>query len=277
MRIPILIGTTATAFALAGCIHLDDSAALTQSQREAIDAALTNVQAILDTNEAAAASLDDENNALAAKQAQNAQQTFGTCPQVTVSGLLQPNVPTTVTTDFGDGCTPIGTMLSCTGGATGTLAFNPNTLDLTFVTFGCDVRMIDGTTSQTWQRANGVLILSGDWNLAVNSTELGATAIDANGAMAVDRNTLTTTIESLTGAITVSGATWTVGANTLLISYAANANLVPASGVLTVTGPTGDSLAITFDSNSPITGEVRVSINGGPQIPYTLAIFDDAA
>jgi hypothetical protein len=161
--------------------------------------------------------------------------------------------------------------VTCSGSATGTIQFDPREIVLTYDSFGCDVRTADGTYSATWTRSDGTVSFQGDWDLTVDPADGVATAILGGGVADYVDADATTTIVSWSGTLTREEQTWNVTMTNLAVSYQNNQNLIPGSGTIVVTGTQLGTVATTFDADSPTTGEVSVSINGGPEFPYTLS------
>lgn len=256
---------------VAGCGMQPSASDLTAEQVSAITAGVQAIRGLSDTTVAAgssAASEDQQNGKTLVAQS----ITFGECPVITLDSA-QDDQPAALTLDFGDGCTPDGATAVCTGSATGTIRFNPRELTLEYSGFGCGLRTVDGTAVYTWLRTGDTVRVNGDWDITIDPADELPVNMDGAGQARYDSGERATTIEDHSGVVTYDGRSWDIDLSGVQVSYRNNANLVGFAGTMAISGGPVGALDVTFDADSPTTGVVSVSINGGPQFDYTLVGF----
>lgn len=256
--------------------NMDDDTPLelTEEQQQAVDAALVAFQGLLDTNEAAIASTAENNTAPRSKLTQGAQLVFGTCPMVTLAMSESDAPQALVTADFGNGCEVSGLDgLMCSGSASGTLGSAPNTLALSFESFGCDDRTVTGSSTQTWSRGAGDIVFDGMWNLSIAQPDAPLVTLNGGGTLTFDASAGQSTITDFSGTFTRGAMSWNLSTSSLAVSYVDNANLIPSSGSLTIEGTQVGTIVVTFSSESPSTGIVQISVDDAPPVEFMLALL----
>jgi hypothetical protein len=195
---------------------------------------------------------------------------FGSCPQVTLATEGVGSGSLSATIDFGDGCAPFGSsQYTCSGSASGSFAQNQSTVEVSFDNLNCNDQTLAGEAELAYDISTSGVGLNGAWNLQWTS---GASVIetDGNGDVTYDADNGQTTISSFAGSITDNGAVYTALLTGMQVSYATYENFVPFAGTMTLTGEDIRSLTVTFNSDSPTSGEVAVSVNGSPAIEVNL-------
>jgi hypothetical protein len=87
-----------------------------------------------------------------------------------------------------------------------------------------------------------------------------------DGEVSFDRDTGITQVPSFVGEFTTV-TTWHITMSGIEVSYAENASFIPYAGTVSISGLGIRPMTVTFDSNSPSTGIVMVSVEGGPPFP----------
>ncbi len=192
---------------------------------------------------------------------------FGECPVNTLTLGGNGQVSFSMTSDFGStGCDPQGDgSFTCAGVISGTYApsTDSKTVTLTFDGLTCANRSVTGTAQLVFAISGNTISADGD--LDVTATRDGDKA-DVNGEVMTtyDLSTGDTTIDSFIGTVGEGGETRDCTMTDCLINFRTNGNFIPESGTMIVTGDSGRQITIVFDADSPATGNVTVSIDGGP-------------
>jgi len=196
--------------------------------------------------------------------------TFGTCPAITTAagqGAID------LTIDFGDSpCVPaLFPDLSCEGSATGTLNAGAAEITISFNGIGCNSKSLTGQGDVTFNLAQSDVGLAGTFELMWVSNGT-ITAVDGAGDFQYDRTAKAATVTSFNGTLTNADSTYTAVCTGLVIDPENNANLVPSAGTMDLSGSIIRALTIRFDANSPSTGDVEVSVDGGDF--FTVNLYD---
>ena len=245
----------------------DESESLTQAQSDAVEA---GVQAAASLAQAVGTSQNGAGNATDAGR-MAAELSAGSCPQVTTA-TTEGQQGLAVALDFGEGCAPYGTTgYTCSGSADGELDLTGRTLSLTFEAIGCNTYSLDGSVALAWDRSVDEVELDGDWDLSWTADD-ATYGTDGAGVCRYDLDALATTVDTFTGSVTDATTTYSCDLTDVVISLVNNETLIPSSGTVTLTNDQVGALSIRFDEDSPSTGEVEVSINGGPYLPWDLTV-----
>lgn len=200
----------------------------------------------------------------AAAEVQPGELTVGTCPEVTTSATLG-DAGLDVSIDFQDGCTlPIGGDYTCSGSASGQIDLLGRTLVLEFDGISCsDQTTLSGSVNLGYSLSGGSVDLQGQWDLTY--TDDGEQIVTTGTGVAhYDTNTLATEIAEFQGSLTEGDDQWQMSVSDVAISYAAQQSYLPYAGTVTLSGPAIRQLTIRFNENSPSTGDVEISVAGGP-------------
>lgn len=201
--------------------------------------------------------------------------TLGTCPRVTLGGLLSPNgQDPSIQIDFGDEpCQPAGSAEICTGNAVGTFNQAQRKLDLTFNMIRCCGQTLSGSADLTFTLLRPGLKLSGDWDLVwdlgngtmniVGYGDISYVPV-SNGCCDESR------VQYFEGDIVHQGQSWKILCKSLKSSYEKYTSYVPFAGTIELQGADIRSLVIAFDENTPATGHIIVNISGFAPIDTTL-------
>ena len=220
--------------------------------------------------------------------------TFGTCPEVSKTGSLSGIVTASVTdalegegavtlaVDFGEEpCTALVVeeesgedfTLTCSGNASGTFSLTDQNIALEFNGISCNDQALDGTADLTYNLLTSGVELQGAWDLTwypgdeaigTEGEGIGSYQAELSGCCDV------ITIDEFIGNVTNDGYEWTSSMEDILISVEKYYSLIPYGGSITVDGPDIREITITFNENSPTTGEVTISIENGRAFTVTL-------
>lgn len=239
----------------------NSSTQVSASEAAAIGAAINSIESLT-------GSLNTTQDA-AGGDSQSARTTSA-CPEATFTASNTDGLALNATLDFGDGCDVLGSPdYSCSGSVAGTFTQSTNSLFAQFGALTCNGHTIEGTLTVGFNATTDSIGFTGDWNIIYGDADGDVTTI-GNGDATYDRTAATTTFSTFEGEITTGGATYGVGATNVVTSLSNNGNFVPQAGAVTLTGPTFDSVVVHFDSTSPATGAVQVSVNGGDFFSYNL-------
>lgn len=290
-RYAILGGLSVTLAALfGGCPQTGDtgnnqnnnnntSTDLSTSEEEAISAALQSTESLANATGTVQSptSAEVEESALdLPEQGSNEQVEFGTCPNVSLaaSGSAQSgNAGLSLTIDFGDGCLPFDDgQYECSGQATGTFSQSNKTIDCSFDSLNCNGNSLDGDAALSYQFTPSNVSLTGDWNLTWDDN--GDTFVtDGLGDVDYDRDEHATTISSFVGELTTpDDEQYDTTFTNVQTSFESNGNFVPSAGTITLDGDNIRTITIEFNSESPSTGVVEVTIGNGT--PFEVNIFE---
>jgi hypothetical protein len=258
----------------AGCPAPDTTVpgntALSQTEGDATQAAVNSAESVA---QAVAPLPTIAVNTIAPPNAQpNNGQTFGDCPATTLSPGNDPQNLFTfnLSSDFGaDGCEPEGPgSFRCSGVLVGTLAFISKTVTFTFGGLTCAGRELQGTAVLTYGLASATQVTA-DGTLDMDATDAnGKTEIDGAVESTYDTTADTTTIDSFEGVVSDGSTQRNCSMTACVVNFKVNQNFIPLSGTMVLTGDR--TVTITFDANSPVTGVVQVSIDGGAAFAVNL-------
>ena len=186
-----------------------------------------------------------------------------------------------LTVDFGEQpCTALVVeeedfTLVCSGNATGTFSLAEGSIGLVFDNISCNEQALDGTVDLSYELYYPGVALDGAWDLTwYPGDEAIGTEGNGKGAYepAVSGCCDVTSIEEFTGNITYEGYEWSTSIEDLLISLETYCSFIPYGGSITLDGPDIRTITITFTENSPTTGEVAISIDGGRS--FTVSLYE---
>jgi hypothetical protein len=264
---------------LSGCVQGGATTpTLTAEQEQAIAAALTSVEGLVASSQNARVTTDAEEEEQAARANQDLRARdfeFGVCPVVRVTDGEGENPPS-LTLDFGMGCTPEWAPgVICSGAITGTISLAQREMSLIFTDHTCGDFGIDGSATYGWRLQTGQVSLTGDTDITTTDAGQDPFRYDANGSLTYTSADLTTTIEEYDGFMSYDNEEWGLLLANTPVSYPTYSNYVPFDGSATVTASEGSDNVVTvyFDPNSPVTGMVEVSINGGPRFDWQINGF----
>jgi hypothetical protein len=234
---------------------------LTSSDQDAIAAAVAAFESATNT-------VNTTQN-VAQEEEQTALDTG--CPTVEFSASNTGGLNLAVSVDFGDSCTPSTGFDTCGGTASGTLSALTQTLTLNFESLNCDSKSLNGVVEFGFATTESSVSVTGDWDIAYTEGE-STVGLDATGEATFDFTQLSTTFVSLTGVIDDNGDQYACEASNVVTSYFNNDNFIPESGEIALSGNGIKNMTVIFDADSPSTGTVQVSINGGE--PFTYNLFE---
>ncbi len=203
--------------------------------------------------------------------------TVGTCPEVATEGSVR-DQGLRLTVDFGEEpCTALAVdeefTLVCSGSAGGTFATLNQSVSLEFNSIRCNEQELDGTVDLSYELLSPGVLLQGDWDLTWYP---GVEAIGTVGNGTASYVPVTggccdvTSIATFDGNVTNDGLEWSIAMADVLVSLEQYFSFIPYSGSITVDGPDIRAITITFNENSPATGEVSISIEDGRTISTDL-------
>lgn len=258
---------------------------LTDSEKAAVEDALTAAEAL--TN----ATTVSQSSTATSEQAQNAQLLpggsgsiqFGNCPVVTaaVSNVLTGQGQFDLTLDFGTGCSPLGDEdYTVSGSFSGSLSNADNSLNMDFneltITENQFTNSLDGTLGGTYQRDPNSVEINGQWDLTYQDNfNLGTLIVMGSGTARYDRTDLSTNIVTYNGTLSDGNISFSVTMTGIKVSFAQNGNFIPMGGTITISGSDIRTINITFTEDTPQTGEVIVSIDGGQEFTFSLEDLAD--
>lgn len=197
----------------------------------------------------------------------------GTCPTITLTAdpTGREGIPFGALVDFGMGCTPAALPgVTVAGSASGFFSPSARTITLSFNNLTRNTEMLSGGIQVAYTPSAVGIDLVGSFDL--NWTTRGATTMASGQAdLGYDRTTERVVITSFSGDITGSEGTYTVDFASVTVNLMNTGTLIPHSGTITVSGSNIRDLMIRFNTGSPSTGEVEVSIANGPF--FTVNLF----
>lgn len=203
---------------------------------------------------------------------------FGTCPHVSLEASALGSGGEgawAFSVDFGTGCQPPGfDELTFAGSASGSMSALEQSFSLQFddLTMGDD--SLTGQADLAYQRSDGQLSFTGTWGLTYTSAADDFQAhTDGTGTVQYSPQDGVTTIATFTGNVSDDDVDASVTMTDVQVSYAQYGSFIPYAGTMTIAGNDIRPLTITFDENSPTTGQVQVSIDGGPSIYIDISEF----
>jgi hypothetical protein len=195
---------------------------------------------------------------------------FGTCPVVSTTISLEEQITADMTIDFGEGCSPYDVdWFICSGSATGTFRQADRKIELSFDALGCGEQTINGASSVVYNLTNTIVAVAGSWDLdyVFNDTSYGTAGA---GSGQYDRDARQATITTFGGTVSDASGSWAVQVDEVVISLANNATLLPSSGEVTLSGDDIRTIIVRFDENTPVTGEIQVSLDGNDFVTVDL-------
>ncbi len=270
----------------------EDTDNLTDLEKKAIVAAGSAPGALAQATDVAEDSTGDlpDDGSSASQQVVPGEISFGTCPEVSKSGSLTASLTdmldlaegaVMLTVDFGEEpCTAL-TMeeedftLVCSGSATGTFSLTDQSISLEFDSISCNDQTLDGTVDLSYELLAPGVAFEGMWDLTWYP---GAEAIGTEGNGRGSYEPVlsgccdVTNIAEFTGVITEEGYEWSTSMADILISIEKYYSLIPYSGSVTLDGPDIRAITITFNENSPTTGEVSICIENGRS--FTISLYE---
>ncbi|MEP0842700.1 MAG: hypothetical protein HRF43_08310 [Phycisphaerae bacterium] len=201
--------------------------------------------------------------------------TTGTCPAITtqLAEDAEEGIAASLTIDFGSTpCEPTAMPgRFCSGSATGVFNRPLRSIVITFNQLTCGQDALSGSAEMSYLPTETGIYLYGSFDLDWTS---GADQVTTRGQgnYTYNRDSRTSRIGLFNGSVTDAGTEYAVGFNDVVVSYQNNANLVPSSGVISLSGTTIRNLRVRFDESSPTTGEVEVSVNGSAY--FTVNLFE---
>lgn len=268
---------------------------LTDSEKKAIVAASNapgGLAQATDVAEDSTGDLPDDGSSDSA-QIVPSEVSFGTCPEVSKSGslisamvdLINTSGALALSVDFGEeACTALAVedpesgeefTLVCSGSATGAFSFADQRIDLAFDNISCNDQALDGTAELTYELLSPGVVLDGAWDLVwYPGDDAIATKGDGIGSYepVIDGCCDVTTIQEFTGNITCEGDEWSTTMEGILVSLEKYYSFIPYGGSITLDGPDIRPITITFNENSPTTGEVTISIGNGRS--FTISLYE---
>jgi hypothetical protein len=195
---------------------------------------------------------------------------FTGCP------TLSSDEPMTFTIDYGDGCTPaLYPDSTLAGSISGQINADDSTVTLTFNDFTVDGETISGTVVASISQDEETVALEADIDVtftgdghSVTYTGDATVEIDpATGEMFIPYANLAATDDT--------GDTYAIILEDVHIDLI---EVLPDSGTATVVlgteGPGALTVVITFTQNTPVNGEVLVSVNGSQPVSVSLDEID---
>ncbi len=253
---------------------------LTNSEQAAIEDALTAAEAIVNATTVTQSSTATSEQAQSAQLAPggSASIQFGNCPVVSASAsnILTGQGQFDLTMDFGTGCSPLGQPdYTVSGSFSGSLSNANNSLSMDFnaltITEDQFTNSLDGTLAGTYQRDPNSVEISGEWNLTYQDNfNLGTLIVSGTCTARYDRSDLSTNIVTYNGTLSDGNISFSVTMTNIKISFAQNGNFIPMGGTITISGSDIRTISITFTQDTPKTGEVIVSIDGGQEFTFSL-------
>ncbi|HNQ24605.1 MAG TPA: hypothetical protein PKK06_16095 [Phycisphaerae bacterium] len=215
---------------------------------------------------------------------------LGACPTVsldTVSLGDLTNISLDVTVDFGsDPCVVLSVdeepVLTCSGSASGKMALSltEQAIELEFNQLQCNDEGLDGTLAVEFTLSLTEVALAGDWDLTYQSATGGVTTTGTgtvNYVPVLDGCCDVTGVAGFGGTVAQDDSEWAVQMTDVLMSVEQYESLIPYSGVVDLEGADIRPLIITFNENSPTTGEVTVKIGNFPEITVSLFELEEGA
>lgn len=235
---------------------------LTADQGVAVDAVVNAMGAMAQAtgaSEGATASGDDSANQLVPGGV-----TVGVCPEVTASRTGDTAAEFDVTISFGDGCEAFGaTDFVCSGSAAGAFDTVRKSISLNFDELSCQDITVNGTVSASYEASQVEFAITGQWDLTRTNGD-GSLAVVGVGTAVYSRVESTARVATFGASVTTGDDSWRISVTDVAMSAAQFGNLIPFSGTIDLTGDTIPSMMLRFDTDSPTTGVIQVSIAGGP-------------
>lgn len=258
---------------------------LTDAEKQALAAGVVSTRSIVQGTDVTQSATQADDAREDGGQDVPFNTTFGTCPEVSIEGSIgdQPGGGTlaaTLTIDFGSEPCDVYVFddtksLMCSGSATGTISLIDRQLDIVYDMLTCDDQSLDGSANLTFTPLNPGSSMSGEWNLTGTSGD-DVVSIEGQGTAshipAEAECCDVTRIDTFEGELRENDDEWSVSMTGVAVSYEQYGSHIPYSGSITVSGPDIRTFTITFDENSPMTGEVTLKVGNGPN--FTVALDD---
>lgn len=234
-------------------------------ERDAIQAAIIAAQSLSVTTSTthAGASRGDTQSAL--DNGSTPDLTVGTCPETTFSASGTAGT-LSLSLDFGAGCTTTAFEAApdCRGTVSGTITPAQNSTELTFDNFSCGTDSVSGDVNVEYALSTGISVLNGTWKLTWLLDGKTSYEIDGNGEVQFDATDGTIIVPSVAATVATGGDEWNVSVVETAMSFPTYENFVPYAGSVEVYGTDIRGVIVKFDTSSPTTGIVQVSIGGSP-------------
>lgn len=252
-----------------------DDLTLSTTERQGVQAALSSIESL--THAAGTAQATTGTSVGAAAEAssftlpESGELAFGICPQV----LLQASLATealSASVDYGDGCTPLAAddyLVSGTATGTYTDGDQAGAVDITINITVNNASTLDGEIGVAFTRTGDGVDLDGDWDISY-TTATDTIVTDATGLAGYESVSATTTFVDFEGTVSDGTTSWEIVLDAVATSYQQNANFIPFAGSITLTGSDIRMLTVTFNSDSPSTGVVEVTVDSLPSIEVNL-------
>lgn len=265
-----LLLLTASALSGPACVTapdatIDPGTGLTGHEHTAVESALEAVQALTVAGSTIEGTTDLPATETLSARAMDMPD-LGFCPRVSVDVGKTSGLTLQMTLDFGDeGCAPFSTDYMVTGSASGAFSHSDSMLTVTLDGLQTGDSALDGGIEVRYELGSESVTLTGDWDLMTD-----AISTAGSGALRYDRAAFQTEIRDYAGTVAGSDASWDLTTDALLLSPSQHNSFIPFAGTLSVSGNDTRPLQITFNDESPATGLVEVSINGGPALEVSL-------
>ncbi|RME37149.1 MAG: hypothetical protein D6788_10085 [Planctomycetota bacterium] len=257
-----------------------DDTTMTDAEKAAVEDALTAAEAVSNAATISQSSTDTSDSSQSAQilPGNSGSIEFGTCPVVTASAnnVLTGEGEFDLTLDFGTGCSPLGDPdYTVSGSFGGSLSNADNTLSMNFneLTIAEDqfTNSLDGMLEGSYQRDPDSVELTGRWDLTYKDNfNIGTLMVQGDGTVLYDRTDLSTNIVTYDGTISDETVSYSLKMTGVKVSYAQNGNFIPMAGTIEISGSNIRTITITFTEDTPQTGEVIVSIDGGREFTFSL-------
>jgi hypothetical protein len=171
---------------------------------------------------------------------------------------------TSVSVDFDGGCAvPMIPEISCSGSASGTVDKTSHTVNLNIQSISCaSSAALSGNVSGDYTDSSVLVGVNGQWNLSYLYSGQTALTTGTGEAQYTFADKVAQVVQ-FSGKLNI-GTEWNVTITGVKVGYQTYHSLIPYSGTITLSGLGIREETITFDTNSPSTHMVTVSVNGGP-------------
>jgi len=247
-----------------------DTSQLSAAEADAVIASLSSAETFVSTTAAATSTTNIEDVDQQAQSSATVPVTtnsdgdvvFGNCPQVTINADSSTATSSTIGVDFGDGCNPAGNAsFACAGTAMGTISVLTRSLSLSFDDFTCGMATISGEVDLDYERGTDTVQLSGSWDLRYTAEGTDVTT-DGAGTVSYSPEDDAATVNTFTGTITDGTTDYAATLTNVQVSYTTNQNFIPFAGEAGLSGDDIRTLNVRFNSETPTTHVVEISING---------------
>ena len=211
----------------------------------------------------------------------------GTCPSVTRASDREGTIgdgdglnltTASLTLDFGDTpCAVItvedGGTLECAGSATGSIDVLDRSFSLAFEQLTCNGETIDGDLSVAFELLAPGLGVTGDWDLSWTDGEsnVGTAGAGTGSYVPVLEGCCdVTSIDTYVGTVRDDEDEWSCEMTAIEVSFEQYESFIPFGGSVVVDGPDIRPITVTFNENSPVTGDIAIQIGSGRTFHTTL-------